>query len=155
MKKSSLFANRSLALESVRSFKMITLVFVALLGLSACDENDESDFTADVEKVIGTYEVSDLFETDEEPEVYEISLVKSDKGAPHIEITNFGDIMYVPVKGIVKGNTFTVPAQTFKGKSMTIVITGSGTFNDNELTFDYVIDTGDSELSHSCEAVKL
>jgi hypothetical protein len=63
--------------------------------------------------------------------------------------------MYVPVKATIKGNMFNVPSQTFKGKSMTIVITGNGTLNDQNLNFDYSIDTGDGiVLEHSCVASK-
>jgi hypothetical protein len=63
--------------------------------------------------------------------------------------------MYVPVKAMVKGNAFTVPAQTFKGKSMTIIISGSGNVSGDQITFDYIIDTGDDQLlEHSCVASK-
>ncbi|HYI78175.1 MAG TPA: hypothetical protein VEW65_11200, partial [Chryseolinea sp.] len=72
-----------------------------------------------------------------------------------LEISNFGDIMYVPVKTSIKGNAVTVPAQTFNGKSMTIVIEGSGTLNGNTLNLDYTIETGDDYLlEHSCVATK-
>jgi hypothetical protein len=103
----------------------ITPILFALVTLSSCSKDDE-DFSADVAKIVGTYSVTDTF----------------------------GDIMYVPVKATIKGNTFHVPAQTFKGKSMTIIITGQGILNGSQLTFDYTIETSNSLLEHSCVASK-
>ena len=63
--------------------------------------------------------------------------------------------MYVPVKANIKGNSFTIPSQTFKGKSMTIVVSGQGTLSGDKLSFDYVIETDDDYLlEHSCVATK-
>ena len=70
-------------------------------------------------------------------ENYSITISKSKDGG--VEVSNFGDIMYVPVKATINGTQFHVPAQTFKGKSMTIIVTGNGTLNDNKLNFDYAI----------------
>ena len=63
--------------------------------------------------------------------------------------------MYVPVKATIVGNKFNVPPQTFKGKSMTIIVKGDGTLNENILNFDYTIETDDKHfLEHSCVASK-
>jgi len=63
--------------------------------------------------------------------------------------------MYVPAKATIMGNTFSIPSQTFKGKTMTIVIYGQGTLNGNKLTFDYTIQTDDDYfLEHACEATR-
>ena len=81
-----------------------------------------------------------------------VTISKSGNG---LEISNFGDIMYVPVKATIQGNTFTIPSQTFEGKSMTIVIDGRGTLNGNKLAFDYSIKTDDDYLlEHVCDATK-
>ncbi len=96
-------------------------------------------------------------DTDEydETEAYTISISKASKGGSNLEISNFGDIMYVPVKANIKGNNLTIPSQTFKGKTMTIVISGQGTLSGDQLTFDYVIETDDDYiLEHSCVATK-
>ena len=100
---------------------------------------------------VGNYSVVD---TDEDGDVenYAINITQSKDGG--LEISNFGDIMYVPVKASIKGNSFNVPAQTFKGKSMTIVVSGNGTLNGNTLNFDYTIKTDDHLLEHSCVASK-
>ncbi len=102
-------------------------------------------------KLVGNYSVVD---TDENGDVenYSINITNGKDGG--LEISNFGDIMYVPVKASIKGNSFTVPSQTFKGKSMTIVVAGTGTLNGNTLNFDYTIETGDHLLEHSCVASK-
>ena len=127
------------------AFLLMSTAFV----LGSC--NDDDDFSADIAKVVGTYSVVDTDE-DKEVENYTVTVVKSGNG---VEISNFGDIMYVPVKATIKGNAFTIPSQTFKGKTMTIVIKGNGTLNGNTLTFDYTIDTGDDILlEHTCNAIK-
>ena len=125
---------------------LISMAFV----LGACNDDDE-DFSADVEKVVGTYNVLDTDE-DDDVENYSVTITKSGNG---VQISNFGDIMYAPVKATIKGNVFTIPSQTFAGKTMTIVIYGNGTLNGNTLTFDYTIDTGDDILlEHTCSATK-
>ena len=127
------------------------LLFVVALMLSSCDNDDEPDYSADIAKVVGTYNVTDTDE-DDEVENYSVTISKSGNG---VEISNFGDIMYVPVKATIKGNTFNIPSQTFQGKSMTIEIYGSGSLSGNKLTFDYTIKTDDDYyLEHSCDATK-
>jgi hypothetical protein len=129
---------------------MMPILF-SLITLTSCDKDDE-DFSADVARVVGTYTVTDTFENGD-VETYSITITDAKDGG--VQISNFGDIMYVPVKALIKGNVFTVPAQTFKGKSMTIVISGNGNLSGDQLTFDYTIDTGDDNaLEHSCVAGK-
>ena len=133
----------------LRTF-MMPILF-SLITLTSCDKDDE-DFSADVAKIVGTYTVADSFE-DNDVENYSITISDAKDGG--VQISNFGDIMYVPVKATIRGNIFNVPAQTFEGKSMTIVITGNGTLSGDQLRFDYIIDTGDDELlEHSCIASK-
>src|SRR5688572_13166608 len=128
----------------------ITVLMFAIVTLSSCSDDDNGP-NPDIAKVVGSYSVVD---TDEDGEVenYSINITQSKGGG--LEISNFGDIMYVPVKASINGNTFMVPAQTFKGKSMTIVVTGDGTLNGNTLNFDYTIDTDAVLLEHSCVASK-
>jgi hypothetical protein len=125
----------------------------AILLLAACSNEDENGSGADVQRIVGNYSVEDTNEYDE-TETYSISIAKSGKGG-NIEISNFGDFMYVPVKADIKGNVVTIPSQTFKGKTMTIEISGQGTINGDQLSFDYVIETDDDYfLEHSCIATK-
>lgn len=156
MKKKSLSSKTLVSnLTSVDSLSPVViglLLFVVVLMLSSCSNDDEPDYSADIAKVVGTYNVTDTDENDE-IENYSVTISKSGNG---VQISNFGDIMYVPVKATIKGNTFNIPSQTFQGKTMTIEIYGSGTLNGNKLTFDYTIKTDDDYyLEHSCDATKL
>ena len=128
----------------------ITVLMFAIVSLSSCSDYDDGP-NPDLAKAVGNYSVVD---TDEDGDVenYAINITQSKDGG--LEISNFGDIMYVPVKASIKGNSFNVPAQTFKGKSMTIVVSGNGTLNGNTLNFDYTIKTDDHLLEHSCVASK-
>lgn len=154
MKKNPLYSKtlftRLTAVDSLSPLFVGMLLFVAALILSSCDKDDE-DFSADISRAVGTYNVTDTDE-DNEVENYSVTITKAGNG---VEISNFGDIMYVPVKATIKGNDFNIPSQTFQGKSMTIKIYGSGTLNGNKLTFDYTIETDDDYLlEHSCDATK-
>ncbi len=154
MKKTSLsvksVTTRLTSVDSFSPFVVGILLFVTALILSSCKDDDE-DFSADIAKVTGTYSVTDTDEGDD-VENYSVTITKSGNG---VEISNFGDIMYVPVKATVKGNSLTIPSQTFKGTSMTIKIYGQGTLNGNVLSFDYTIETNDDYfLEHSCVATK-
>ncbi|HMG91491.1 MAG TPA: hypothetical protein VK589_15635 [Chryseolinea sp.] len=154
MKKNPLtFKTLVTSLTSVDSLSPLfigMLLFISVLILSSCSKDDD-DFGADIAKVVGTYNVTDTDE-DDEVENYSVTITKAGNG---VEISNFGDIMYVPVKATIKGNSFNIPKQTFQGKSMTIEIYGSGTLNGSKLTFDYTIKTDDDFiLEHSCDATK-
>ena len=127
-------------------FMLIAMAFM----LGSCNDNDE-DFSADIAKVVGTYNVVDTDE-DDDVESYLVTITKSGNG---VQISNFGDIMHVPVKATIRGNIFTIPSQTFEGKTMTIIIYGQGTLNGNTLTFDYTIETDDDYfLEHTCSATR-
>ncbi len=140
------FSTHKIFSNSFLLFLLGSMTFV----MGSCNEDDE-DFSADIEKVVGTYNVVDTDE-DDEVENYSVTTTKSGNG---VEITNFGDIMYVPVKATIRGNIFTIPSQTFKGKTITITIYGQGTLTGNNLTFEYTIETDDDFLlEHTCNATK-
>jgi hypothetical protein len=148
---SKTFVTRLTSVDSLSPLFIGMMLFVAALILSSCDNDDEPDHSADIAKVVGTYSVADKDENDE-IEYYSVTITKAGNG---VEISNFGDIMYVPVKATIKGNSFNIPSQTFQGKSMTIEIYGSGTLNGDKLTFDYTIKTDDDYyLEHSCDATR-
>jgi hypothetical protein len=147
----STLVTRLTSVDSLSPLFIGMLLFITVLILSSCDKDDD-DFSADIARVVGTYNVTDTDE-DDDVENYSVTITKAGNG---VEISNFGDIMYVPVKATIKGNSFNIPSQTFKGKTMTIVIYGSGTLNGSKLTFDYTIKTDDDYLlEHSCDATKL
>jgi hypothetical protein len=147
---SKTLVTRFTSVDSLSPLIIGMLLFVTALILSSCNKDDD-DFSADIARVVGTYNVTDTDE-DNDVENYSVTITKAGNG---VQISNFGDIMYVPVKATIKGNTFNIPSQTFQGKSMTIEIFGSGTLNGTKLTFDYTIKTDDDYiLEHSCDATK-
>jgi len=127
------------------------LLFTAALILSGCKDDDD-DTSPDVTKLVGTYDVE---ETDMWNDVdnYTVTISKSKDGGANIEISNFGDFMFTPVKGTIVGNTLTIPSQTFTASS-TIKISGSGTLTGNNLHFDYTMISGGDTFEYSCEATK-
>ena len=138
------------SIDSLAPLMIGFLLLVIGLIMSSCSD-DEQDFSTDISKVVGTYTVTDKDENNE-VENYNVTISKAGNG---VEISNFGDIMYVPVNATVKGNAFNIPSQTFKGKTMTIKIYGKGTLAGDKLTFDYTIETDDDYLlDHSCSASK-
>lgn len=145
----------SIAAAATRKMTNITAILLTLVIFMAACSDDDNTFDADAAKAAGTYAVEDTAEWGE-VENYSIEITRSPSGGPNLEISNFGDIMYVPVKATVAGNKLTIPAQTFKGKSMTIVLSGSGTLSGSTLNFDYTIevDGDDDPLAHSCVAIK-
>jgi hypothetical protein len=146
----STLVTRLASVDSLSPLFIGMLLFITVLILSSCNKDDD-DFSADVARVVGTYNVTDTDENDE-VESYSVTITKAGNG---VQISNFGDFMYAPVKAEIRGNHFNIPSQTFQGKSMTIVIYGSGTLNGDKLTFDYTVKTDDDYLlEHSCDATK-
>lgn len=147
MKRPSLFTNHRLDQNPVaRNVRSVAVALLISVTFAACSDDEETS------PFVGAYSVTETDEYDEE-ENYSINIKKPGNG---YEITNFGDVMNVPVKVNIKGKSFTVPAQTFVGKTMTIVVSGHGTFDDaGGLQFDYSIDTGDDIiLEYTCVATK-
>lgn len=133
---------------------IVALLLSAVTVLSACSDDDDKDLGADVNQIVGSYSVVDTDEWDE-VENYSIAISKASAGGGNIEISNFADIMYVPVKATIKGGSFSIPAQTFVGKTVTITVSGSGTFLNGVIDFDYVIDSGDGYvMEYSAVATK-
>ncbi|HEY5744471.1 MAG TPA: hypothetical protein VIU12_00205 [Chryseolinea sp.] len=147
-------AARLTSIDSLYPFLAGILIFIGTLILSSCSKDENEDFSADVSKLAGTYAVADTDEYDE-VENYEVTITKSKDGGANVEISNFGDFMYVPVKATIKGNTFDIPHQSFKGKTMTIELSGSGTVSGSSITFKYTLETDDDyTFEHNCAATK-
>jgi len=140
MKRPPLFSSHKRAMPA-----LLVALIMAFTAASCSDDTAPNPYA-------GTYAVVETDEFDDE-ENYSIKLSKTSGG---FEITNFGDIMNVPVKATITGKTLTIPDQTFAGKTITIVVSGQGSFTDDGiLTFDYAIDTGDDiMLEYSCVATK-
>jgi hypothetical protein len=139
---------------SIHSIRTLLFLLLAAFTLSARVDNHPDDVESHIKNVTGTYNVSDKRRAGIESKNYSITITKSVAGIAAIELANFGNVMYVPVTAVVRGNNFYIEPQIFKGKKMSIVISGSGTITDAGLLFDYTIDTGKSHLVYQCEAVK-
>jgi len=155
MKKNTLYLKNGVAKVASADFSsplfICILFFTATLILFGCKDDDD-DTSPDVAKLTGTYDVA---ETDMYNDVdnYTITISKSTDGGSAIEIGNFGDFMFKPVKGTIAGNTLTIPSQTFTANT-TIKISGSGTLTGNNLHFDYTLESGGDTFEYSCEATK-
>ena len=139
------------AIDTLSQLSIVFLLFATALILSGC-KDDGDDTSPDVTKLIGTYAVA---ETDENNDVenYTITISKSKNGGANIEISNFGDFIFVPVKGTIVANKLTIPSQSFTANT-TIEISGDGTLTGSNLHFDYTMESGGDLFEYSCEAVK-
>lgn len=140
---------------SIHSIRTFALLLVAFFTLSArVDKHPDEDAEAQLKNLTGMYNVSDKRQVGSESKNYSITITKSVAGMAAVEVANFGNFMYAPVRAVIRGNNFYIEPQVFKGKKMAITVSGSGTFNNAGLQFDYVIDTGKSQLAYRCEAIK-
>jgi hypothetical protein len=139
---------------SIHSIRTLALLLVAFFTLSARVGDHPDDVEAQLKNLTGTYNVSDKLQVGNESKNYSITVTKSAAGIAAVDIANFGNVMYAPVRAVIRGNNFYIEPQLFKGKKMSITVSGSGTFNMTGLRFDYVIDTGKSQLVYRCDAQK-
>jgi len=147
-------ANKWISLDFLYPLLVSILVFIGTLILSGCAKEETENLTADPTRVAGTYTVAD---TDENNEIksYEVTITQSADGNAIVEIGNFGNFMYAPLKATLKGNAFDIPQQSFKGKTMTIALSGSGTVQGDVLNFKYTLETDDDYIfEHNCAASK-
>jgi len=129
------------------------LFFTATLILSGCKDDDD-DTSPDVAKLVGTYDVEETdINNNNNVDNYTVTISKSKDGGPNIEISNFADLLLVPIKGTIVGNHLTIPPQNFTANS-TITISGDGTLTGNNLHFDYTMDALGDTFEYSCEATK-
>lgn len=137
------------------SIRTLAFLLVAFFTLSArVDKLPDEDIEAQLQNLTGMYNVSDKRQVGSESKNYSITITKSVAGIAAVEVANFGNFMYAPVRAVIRGNNFYIEPQVFKGKKMSITVSGSGTFDNTGLQFDYVIDTGKSLLAYQCEAIK-
>jgi hypothetical protein len=140
---------------SIHSIRTLALLLVAVFTLSArVDKHPDDDVEAQLKNLTGTYNVSDKRQVGSESKNYSITITKSVAGMAAVDVANFGNVMYAPVRAVIRGNNFYIEPQQFRGKKMSITVSGSGTFSNAGLQFDYVIDTGKSQLAYRCEATK-
>lgn len=148
------FTFKNLAISSTSNPLLrtyITPLIFTLITLSSCSKDD--DVSPVSPAALGGYSVEETNEYDV-IENYTINLTQSNLGGVNIEISNFGDFMYVPVKGTLDENKLTIPTQTFTAGNQTIKITGQGTLTGNKLNFTYSREFGSKTYEYSCAATK-
>ena len=148
MKRPSLFTTYGMdQLTITRNTRAVIAGFLVLMLCATCDDDEETS------PFVGAYAVTETDKYQEEDN-YSVGIKKSGDG---YQITNLGDVMNVPVNVNIEGKSLVIPAQTFVGKSMTIVVNGHGTLDDDKggLQLNYSINTGNSIiLAHTCVATK-
>ncbi len=129
------------------AFIILTLFALALTSCSKDDEPVEPDTRA---QFVGEYAVEDISTGTGNEYSYDVTISIGSGG--DLEISNFGDVMNVPVKATAQGSSLTIKSQTFtnpSGKKLTI--TGSGSLANNVLTFTYTL-SGFVDYSGNCKA---
>ena len=142
-------SNKNNSLRFLRSSLLLILFAFALLSCSK-DDDKAPDTRA---LFVGSFAVEDISSASGYTYNYDIQIATGSKG--DLEISNFADILNVPVKGTVNGSALTVPSQSFTNPSSgnTIEVSGSGTIEGDVLTFTYVT-TGYIEYTGTCTATR-
>lgn len=131
---------------------VILMVLIAL-ALVSCSDDDKAVLPDTRQQFVGNYEVEDISASSGYTYEYTVSINMGQKG--DLEITNFADMMNVPVKAKAKGNQIIIESQTFKNGSTgnTLTVEGSGTIANDVLTFKYTT-KGVLDYSGNCTAKK-
>ena len=74
----STLVTRLTSVDSLSPLFIGMLLFITVLILSSCDKDDE-DFSADIARVVGTYNVTDTDE-DDDVENYSVTITKAGNG---------------------------------------------------------------------------
>jgi len=128
------------------------VIMLAVLTLASCSDDDKATEPDTRQQFVGTYIVKDISASSGYNYEYSVNISMGSKG--DLEISNFGDVMNVPVKAKAKGNQLIIPSQTFKNPSgKTLTVTGSGTLASNVLTFNYTT-AGYIDYTGNCTAEK-
>ncbi|HTF18020.1 MAG TPA: hypothetical protein VK658_08110 [Chryseolinea sp.] len=127
------------------------LVILFPLALASCSDDEKAARPDTREQFVGNYAVEDISASGNNYE-YDVSISKGAKG--DLEITNFADILNVPVKATAEGNQLIIKSQSFTNPSgKTLKVEGSGTLAGGVLTFKYTT-TGALDYSGNCTAKK-
>jgi hypothetical protein len=131
---------------------MMYALVVGVVFLSSCSKDDDAkpDTRA---QFIGTYAVEDVSNNSGNIYVYDVTISSGTDG--QLSISNFADILNVPVKASVDGNKITIKSQSFTNPSSgnTIQVSGNGTLVGDILNFTYTT-TGYLNYSGTCKASK-
>lgn len=141
----------SLNSKPTRYGRPTLLLIVLAVFLLSCSDDDESPDTRTL--FTGNFAVEDISAANGYTYTYDIAITNGSK--KDLQISNFADILNVPVKATVNGSALTIPSQSFTNPSSgnTIEVSGAGTIEGNVLTFVYTT-TGYIDYSGSCTATK-
>lgn len=131
---------------------MIYALLAGVCSLTSCSDDDKARPDTRAE-FIGTYAVEDQSATS--GYVYEYDVTISNGTDGNLNISNFADMMNVPVKASVDGNKITISPQSFTNPSSgnTIKVSGNGTLTGNVLNFTYTTE-GYLDYTGTCKANK-
>jgi hypothetical protein len=138
----------------IADFIMFALLFGIVFSLTSCGSDDEvKPAKPDTSSLfVGTYDVQDESAATKYLYFYSIGISKGAEG--ELYISNFADMLNVPVKATVDGTTLTIKSQTFKNSSgKQIEVSGSGSIVGEELNFTYKT-TGYLDYTGTCKALK-
>ena len=145
---------RASAITMYKDGLRIGLILIVLIGLAmaSCSEDDDAPAPDTSEQFVGSYAVKDISLSSGYEYKYDVSIAKGAKGG--LEISNFADMMNVPVKAKAMGNQLIIDPQTFKNKSgNTLTVEGSGVLASGVLTFKYTT-KGYLDYTGNCTAQK-
>ena len=135
-------------------FRIGTILIVLFaLALVSCSDDEKAVKPDTREQFVGNYTVEDISLSSGYKYVYNVTISKGAKG--DLELSNFADILNVPVKASADGNQLIIKSQSFTNPSgKTLKVEGSGTLAGGTLTFKYST-TGAMDYSGDCTAKKI
>ena len=139
------------AFQDIYRIGFILIVLFAL-ALASCSDDEKAAKPDTSEQFVGNYTIEDISLSSGYKYVYDVTISKGAKGG--LEISNFADILNVPVKATAEGSQLVIKSQSFTNPSgKTLKVEGSGTLAGGVLTFNYTT-TGALDYSGNCTAKK-
>jgi hypothetical protein len=123
-----------------------------LFSITSCSSDDEPK-PATSGQFVGTYAVKDLSTKSGYTYEYDVTITTDSEG--NLTISNFADMVNVPVKAMVEGNDLTINSQSFTNPSSnkTLTVFGSGSLSGDVLNFTYTTE-GYLDYKGTCVATK-
>jgi hypothetical protein len=137
-------------------FSVVIVFYVLLVSLlsliTSCSSDDEAK--PDTRgQFVGTYAVVDVSSGSGATYDYDVTISTDSDG--NLSISNFADMINVPVKATADGNKLTIKSQSFTNPNSqnTLTVYGSGSLSGNVLNFTYTTE-GYLDYSGTCVATK-
>lgn len=115
--------------------KLLGILSIILITLSACEKTDEQVPVADRDKFIGTWDGQSTGVNG--PRNFSLIISASNSDPAQILMRNFDGGTGV-VYASVSGNVFSIPSQQVSAET----ISGSGNYSGNSLSFSFTVDDG-------------